>query len=346
MNLEELLQEARDGNMVAQFDLAEQYGKRLKDATAEEEIREYSQQAVYWLKESARQGYGPAVDAMRELNIHINDTEKLLNNTAKAEAPAAADEDADVKRVKPQDTRVMPPLGSRDKTDQKRLQEEQDRADGIARTNKILAVLLAVSILINAFLLFYLFRLTRQKSPAPDPKGPASVSEQTPAPASEKPAESSAKPGTTPAESSAKPSPTPQQSEATPSPSPSAAPSPSPTPTTAPTATPAPRSSWLDLSSHNELKVLPEDSEVYDDYVYYAVTASSGLNMRAGPDTSYDRIGSVPNATKVGAVAKRGNWYLVYYDGKYGWVSSSYLTTNLNYATANSNSSSGDLTTW
>ena len=37
MNLEELLQEAKDGNMVAQYDLAEQFGKRLKETDREEE---------------------------------------------------------------------------------------------------------------------------------------------------------------------------------------------------------------------------------------------------------------------------------------------------------------------
>ena len=71
MNLEELMQEAKDGNMVAQYDLAEQYGKRLKETDKDEEIREYSRQAVYWLKQSAKQGYGPAVDAVRELNIQL-----------------------------------------------------------------------------------------------------------------------------------------------------------------------------------------------------------------------------------------------------------------------------------
>ena len=82
MNLEELLQEAKDGNMVAQYDLAEQFGKRLKETDRQEDIREYSRQAVYWLKQSAKQGYGPAVDAVRELNIQLGDTEDLLEQIA------------------------------------------------------------------------------------------------------------------------------------------------------------------------------------------------------------------------------------------------------------------------
>ena len=61
MNLEELMQEAKNGNMIAQYDLAEQYGKRLKEAERDEEIKEYSLQAVYWLKHSARHFYGNAV---------------------------------------------------------------------------------------------------------------------------------------------------------------------------------------------------------------------------------------------------------------------------------------------
>ena len=67
MNLEELLQEARSGNMVAQYDLAMHYGKLLKETEDEDEIYKYSLDAMLWLKKSAQQGYGPAVEAIREL---------------------------------------------------------------------------------------------------------------------------------------------------------------------------------------------------------------------------------------------------------------------------------------
>ena len=68
MNLEELLQEARNGNMVAQYDLAMHYGKLLKETEDEDEIYRYSLDGMLWLKKSAQQGYGPAVEALRELD--------------------------------------------------------------------------------------------------------------------------------------------------------------------------------------------------------------------------------------------------------------------------------------
>ena len=69
MNLEELLQEAKNGNMVAQYDLAMYYGKLLKETEDEDEIYKYSLDAMLWLKKSAQQGYGPAMEAVSELDI-------------------------------------------------------------------------------------------------------------------------------------------------------------------------------------------------------------------------------------------------------------------------------------
>ena len=101
---------------------------------------------------------------------------------------------------------------------------------------------------------------------------------------------------------------------------------------------PAPTASgsWLDLSEYSYLVVVPDADSIFDDYVYFAVQVTGGLSMRTGPGTSYDRIGTIPNAAKVGAVAKSegGSWYLVYYDGQFGWVSGSFLTTDLSYAGA------------
>ncbi len=317
MNLEELMLEAKNGNMVAQYDLAEQYGKRLKEAERDEEIREYSRQAVYWLKQSAKQGYGPAVEAVRELNIQIGDTEQLLNEAVDQPKPAAAAPQKPAKKLSG-DTRVMHPIGSEDEgtPDHRALQETRQKADSLSRTNLILVILLGVSLLLNIFLVAFLFRTLRnsESKPAPKPSATAVVSAE-------------------PTEGTAAPA------------SPSASPSATPALTPAPVSTPAPsveptlepgRKGWLDLSKYPDLEVVPGEDSIYDDYVYYAVTVSSALNMRSGPGTSYKQIGSIPDATKVGAVAKSegGKWYLVYYDGKFGWVSSGYLTTNLNYATA------------
>lgn len=316
MNLEELMQEAKNGNMIAQYDLAEQYGKRLKEAERDEEIKEYSRQAVYWLKQSARQGYGPAVEAVRELNIKIGDTEQMLNEAAAQAKPAAAEVQKPVRKLSG-DTRVMQPIGSEDEgsSDRRSLQEARQKADSVSRTNLLLLILLGISLLLNIFLVVFLYRTIRgsEGKTTPKPSDTTAVSAE--------PAENTA----ALASPSMIPTTKPAATEVPATPEPTAEPTPEPG-----------RKGWLDLSKYPDLEVVPGEDSIYDDYVYYAVTVSSALNMRSGPGTSYKQIGSIPDATKVGAVAKSdgGKWYLVYYDGKFGWVSSGYLTTNLNYATA------------
>lgn len=60
-----------------------------------------------------------------------------------------------------------------------------------------------------------------------------------------------------------------------------------------------------------------------------SVTASTDLNLRAGPDVSYDIIGVIPASQMVivdGCLAA-SNWCRVSYDGANGWASGDYLTT-------------------
>ena len=54
------------------------------------------------------------------------------------------------------------------------------------------------------------------------------------------------------------------------------------------------------------------------------VTASS-LNFRSGPSTSASKIGSIPNGAEVGVISESNGWSKVNYNGKIGYVSSSYL---------------------
>ena len=313
MNLEELLQEAKDGNMVAQYDLAEQYGRRLKETDREDEIKEYSRQAVYWLKQSARQGYGPAVDAVRELNIQLGDTEQMLEEmtaNAQAELPDREEDPVEAASVPEQklsgDTRVMRPIASKAEGERSAARDERARADAVSRTNVLLAVMLGVSLLLNIFLLVFMFRMLKTNDRQPDPQAALSASALPESPSA----------------------------DPTEKPSPSLRPTLTPDVTAKPTATPTPEPTeepgfWLDLSPYTDLEVVPPEEEIYDDYIYYSVQVSTALNMRSGPGTSYALLGTIPNATKVGAVAKDGTWYLVYYDGKFGWVSSGYLTTDL-----------------
>lgn len=54
-------------------------------------------------------------------------------------------------------------------------------------------------------------------------------------------------------------------------------------------------------------------------------TTSTGLNIRATPSTSAKILGSYNKGQKITVYEKTGNWYRVSYNGKTGYVSSSYV---------------------
>ena len=80
---------------------------------------------------------------------------------------------------------------------------------------------------------------------------------------------------------------------------------------------------WLDLTGHDELSVLPES--VFSEYATYYTSA--GVNLRSGPGTEYSKIQTVDLGTELQAAAKSGDWTLVSVEGKFGWISSRYLST-------------------
>ncbi len=331
MNPEELLQKANAGDMAAQYELAGHYGKLLKQTENEDEIYKYSLDAMLWLKRSAQQGYGPAVEALRELDARpmqtastaetgpaaIEDPEPEADDETVAAVTAAVLEStaemADVTGEIRRDAPAGPEAGG---------EEGEEKRQGIfsSGTNAALFVMLIISLLLNALLLAFLFRISREDRrvlPAPTQ---IPVAEVTPSP-------------------TAKPTPIPEATPA-PSPEPTAEQTPSPTPEITPEPTPEPF--WLDLSKYPKLELKPGEDDLYEEYEYYIVTASSTLNMRSGPDTRYSRITVIPGMAKVGAVSRYGSWYLVEYEGDMGWVHGNYLTDDLNYQQPQ-NSSSGDL---
>lgn len=80
---------------------------------------------------------------------------------------------------------------------------------------------------------------------------------------------------------------------------------------------------WLDLTGHSEVAVKP--GSVYDKYyVYYT---SAGVNLRAGPGTSYDKVRLVDLGTEVKAAAKQDGWTFVSVGDQFGWINSDYLST-------------------
>ena len=336
MNLDELLQEANNGNMVAQYDLAMYYGRLLKETEDESEIYQYSLDAMHWLKKSARQGYGPAMEAVSELDTLPREASERAESgeTPPAAAGAAAaakagesrppedvDEDtaaAVAAAVLESTMELSDPVGDRGAAPEEGYPRSGDAFEpGSAAepskkffsstANLVLCLILAVSLLLNVLLLIFLFRLSRERNVTPPVQTPAAVVTETPEPA---------------------PSAT---QRPTPTPTPTTEPEPTVTPEPAeePTETPAPF--WLDLSKYPKLELKPGEDQLYDDYVYYIVTAADTLNMRTGPDTRYERITTIPSMAKVGAVSKYGEWYLVAYDKELGWVSGEFLTSNLNY---------------
>ena len=307
MNLEELLQQAESGNMVAQYNLAEYYGKLLKETENEDEIFKYSREAMLWLKKSAKQGYGPAMDAVSELNVRPDAAEQPDEMDAAAETMAAAVAaamdglDAGYPAV---EASAPEKRGSAAEPVEP---AEQPAGGGRSGANLALACMLAISLLLNILLLIFLFKLTRERrvQPAPTPPVVSEAPEASEAP--------QVTPGITP--------------EVTPEPTPEATPEITPEPTPEVTEEPF----WLDLTAYPELELKPAQDELYDAYDYYVVTADS-LNVRSGPDTRYQRLGTVSMGTKVGVVSKYGTWYLVNFaPDRFGWVSGQYLTNDLSW---------------
>lgn len=58
----------------------------------------------------------------------------------------------------------------------------------------------------------------------------------------------------------------------------------------------------------------------------YAAYAKSKVNLREGPDTSYDSLAVLPKRTAVKVIAKEGKWYRVIFDGRTGYIRSDFLT--------------------
>ena len=74
------------------------------------------------------------------------------------------------------------------------------------------------------------------------------------------------------------------------------------------------------------------------------VTTSS-LNVRSGASTSYSKIGSVYQGKKVSIYAESNGWYKISYNGGYGWVSKSYVSTGTTSSGSTSTGTTNTTTT-
>ena len=58
------------------------------------------------------------------------------------------------------------------------------------------------------------------------------------------------------------------------------------------------------------------------------VVNTSTLNIRSGPSTSYEVIGTITSGTNVEVLDRSGSWYKISYNNTYGYVSGTYITLN------------------
>ena len=85
-----------------------------------------------------------------------------------------------------------------------------------------------------------------------------------------------------------------------------------------------------------DVKVSSNTSSTSSKTVY--ITASS-LNIRSGPGTSYDVVGSLKKAASVNTYESTDGWYKIKYDGKTAYISAKYTSTKAPSDTSNSSSS-------
>ncbi len=73
-----------------------------------------------------------------------------------------------------------------------------------------------------------------------------------------------------------------------------------------------------------EANLLDADGNVMDFSRHCSVTTRAGLNFRASPNGN--KIGVVPEGATFNALDWQGDWVMVEYAGKTGWISASYVT--------------------
>ena len=95
-----------------------------------------------------------------------------------------------------------------------------------------------------------------------------------------------------------------------------------------PEATPEPTPEPTLVPEYEGLSVQPTTYYNEGEQPSYTTPGDSGMNLRAGPGTDYDKVTSVPAGTGVTALGTNedGSWVVVNYDGKYGWLKTEFLS--------------------
>lgn len=95
-----------------------------------------------------------------------------------------------------------------------------------------------------------------------------------------------------------------------------------------PAAEPEPTPEPTPVPTFDGLSVQPTTYYNEGEQPSYTTPGDSGMNLRAGPGTDYDKVTSVPAGTGVTALGTNedGSWVVVNYDGKYGWLKTEFLS--------------------
>ena len=90
----------------------------------------------------------------------------------------------------------------------------------------------------------------------------------------------------------------------------------------------------FDLINNNNVLAFIDSNSLNLDYDINDLTyqkieqigvTSDNVNLRVGPDTTYERIDTISNGTLIDIILESSNgWYLVDYDGKLGFINNSY----------------------
>lgn len=83
------------------------------------------------------------------------------------------------------------------------------------------------------------------------------------------------------------------------------------------------------LSVPNIFVHASEDSntQVTEYHATASITAENGLNVRSGPDKSYDTLGQLAHGTQITITGKTDNgWYQIDYNNQKGFISSKYVS--------------------
>lgn len=75
---------------------------------------------------------------------------------------------------------------------------------------------------------------------------------------------------------------------------------------------------------------------------YKKIVNATGLNFRTGPSTSYSKIATLSNGVEVGVISESNGWSKINYNGKVGYVSSSYLVNQSSGSTGNDSTTSSE----